>query len=199
MLPLFPTFVFSSTKNSHQSCLLLLFRISLLNTPLCSLQRNAPLTPPSASLRKNHILAADLLTQKHPIHEQPLPQPTLENRRGARRFSANAFHKPTQMMRDPHFNSNPLCEACRAALLVTYIALNFATICCKITTCPAPVSQNITAFLLSERVQETPIQPISIHRKFSRKWVHPMLMVLKAISPSPRGDRYVRCQEPQRT
>jgi hypothetical protein len=36
-------------------------------------------------------------------------------------------------MRDPHFNSNPLCEACRAALLVTYIALNFATICCKIT------------------------------------------------------------------
>ena len=56
MLPLFLTFILSSTKNSHQSCFLLLFRISLLNALLCSSQRNAPLTPQSASLRKNQFM-----------------------------------------------------------------------------------------------------------------------------------------------
>jgi hypothetical protein len=43
------------------------------------------------------------------------------------------LHKPDQLMRDPSLKSNPLCEAYPAALFVKRFALNFATICCKIT------------------------------------------------------------------
>ncbi len=82
MLPLFLTFVLSSTKNSHQSCLLLLFRISLLNALLCSSQRNAPLTPPSASLRKNQYVGK--ITQRSYERENMLSCDTPQPREVAR-------------------------------------------------------------------------------------------------------------------